>query len=174
MRLGGSGDITSWWGLPNQECQPVVPNLLANIGNTHIANYYSTYFVIIFLAVQTFFVSIFLSGANSSNPTTGLLNVNMDGWMVPSTWMICFKWMCFELINVLLRFGSMKYLCHLIIVVQINPLLFGDQLDPCPCNKYDQLGFHYIVSSQLVLETDSWQEVRLMYSSILLHWIGCI
>ena len=55
-----------WWhpgGAPNRECQPGVPNLPAHIGNT-TTQQIITQHILIFLAVQTFFVVIFLSGAN--------------------------------------------------------------------------------------------------------------
>ena len=55
--------LSTGWGFALQTSlhQPACQHLQP----THTANYYSTYFVLIFLAVQTYFVSIFLSGANN-------------------------------------------------------------------------------------------------------------
>ena len=62
-----TGAMWEWWhpgGAPNRECQPGVPNLPAHIGNT-TTQQIITQHILIFLAVQTFFVVIFLSGANT-------------------------------------------------------------------------------------------------------------
>ena len=70
-----------WWhpgGAPNRECQPGVPNLPAHIGNT-TTQQIITQHILIFLAVQTFFVVIFLSGANTG---CVLLTFISAGWVI--------------------------------------------------------------------------------------------
>ena len=52
MKLGVVTSHPGWWG-PKQGVAPVVP-AWQHLPHTNTANYYSTYFVIISLAVQTF------------------------------------------------------------------------------------------------------------------------
>ena len=57
MKLGVVTSHPGWWG-PKQGVAPVVP-AWQHLPHTNTANYYSTYFVIISLAVQTFCLNIF-------------------------------------------------------------------------------------------------------------------